>query len=124
MGTESNKPFIFAHSEAASKILTQNQNSLGINISQRQISVENVRSFTLEELIKTFKFTSSPKRRAYLSFSYFSTFQRFSLHVLHFVAIWFYFFSILMARLLFIFCSSASRFLSLWSNLYFVVHSM
>ena len=45
-------------------------------------------------------------------------FYSFCMRVLYFVAVWFYFFSILMTGLFFFSCSSASCFLSLWSNLF------
>jgi hypothetical protein len=53
--------FLVAHSEAVKDSLvllevklTQNQNSLGTDISQRPVSFENIKSFPLEELIKHF----------------------------------------------------------------------
>jgi hypothetical protein len=96
---------------------------MGIDISQRPIYLENINSFLLEELSKIFQFTSIPTRgaifRSGISVPFLNALNACLVFSGKLVLLFFFF---MMSRLFFFLCFSASCFLSLRSNQYFVVH--
>ena len=97
---------------------------MDINISQRPISFEKINSFLLGELKKYFSLQIAPQGgRFFCSGTLVPLLEvLYAWPVFRSNLVLFLFH--LIAWLFFFFYSSASCFHSLWSNLYFVVHSM